>query len=89
MFDIGAGELIGLLVLGLLLFGPDRLPAIATDLARVIRRVRSFASSASSELKENLGPELSSLADLRREDRIEQVLLREEPKSPTIDPDAT
>lgn len=90
MFDIGAGELIGLMLLGLLLFGPDRLPAIASDLARLIRKVRSFANSASSELKENLGPELTSLTDLRS-DRLTQRLLGEErpPPAPRIDPDAT
>ena len=56
MFDIGAGELIGLLLLGLLLFGPDRLPAIATDVAKFIRKARSFANSATTELKVSVVP---------------------------------
>lgn len=94
MFDIGAGELLGLMVLGLLLFGPDRLPGIASDAARMIGKVRAFASSATSELKESLGPELTDLAQNRRVtgEKITSALLGEEPTKPAeprIDPDAT
>lgn len=94
MFDIGAGELLGLILLGLLLFGPDRLPAIASDVARGIRKVRAFANSATSELKENLGPDLTALAEARRipGEKIANVLLGDEPSKPAtprIDPDAT
>jgi sec-independent protein translocase protein TatB len=94
VFDIGAGEFIGLALLGLLLFGPDRLPAIAADLARTIGKVRSFATSATSELKENLGPELTSLNDFRP-DRLAsdfgKSLLDPDTKrkEARIDPDAT
>lgn len=95
MFDIGAGELVGLVLLGLLIFGPDRLPAIAADVARTVRKVRSFASQATAELKENLGPELTDLADLnpRTISRdVSRSLLSDEPTTrpeSRIDPDAT
>lgn len=93
MFDIGAGEVIGLALLGLLLFGPDRLPSIVADVARTIRKIRSFASSATSELKENLGPELTSLHDLRSDSVSKQItkslLEPDQPAPARIDPDAT
>jgi sec-independent protein translocase protein TatB len=94
VFDIGAGEFIGLALLGLLLFGPDRLPAIAGDVARAVRKLRSFASSATTELKENLGPELTSLNDLRPQ-RIASDFGKSlldpdtQRKEARIDPDAT
>ncbi|MEY3009098.1 MAG: hypothetical protein RL464_763 [Actinomycetota bacterium] len=55
------GEFLGLLVLGLFLVGPDKLPAAAKDFARMIHKVRSFTSDASKELKKNLGPGFEDL----------------------------
>jgi sec-independent protein translocase protein TatB len=96
VFDIGAGEMIGLVILGLLLFGPERLPGFAADIARTIRKVRAFATSATSELKENLGPELSGIADLNpraiTREMGRSLLEDDQPRStpePRIDPDAT
>lgn len=56
MLDIGAGELLGLALVALLLVGPNKLPTFAADAARFIRKVRGFAQSATSDLRENLGP---------------------------------
>ena len=56
MFGIGMGEFLGLVVLGLFLVGPDKLPSAVKDFARIIHKVRNFTSDASRELKKNLGP---------------------------------
>jgi sec-independent protein translocase protein TatB len=61
MFGIGMGEFLGLVVLGLFLVGPDKLPTAAKDFARIIHRVRNFTSDASRELKKNLGPGFEDL----------------------------
>ena len=61
MFGIGMGEFLGLVVLGLFLVGPDKLPNAAKDFARFLRKVRNFTSYASRELKENLGPGFEDL----------------------------
>lgn len=61
MFGIGMGEFLGLVVLGLFLVGPDKLPGAAKDFARVIHKVRNFTSNASTELKKNLGPGFEDL----------------------------
>jgi sec-independent protein translocase protein TatB len=65
-FDFGAGEIIGLLVLAVILIGPDRLPHFAVDAAKFVKRVREIATNATNELKENLGPGFEDLtpADL-------------------------
>lgn len=61
MFGIGMGEFLGLVVLGLFLVGPDKLPSAAKDFARIIHKVRNFTSDASRELKKNLGPGFEDL----------------------------
>lgn len=61
MFGIGMGEFLGLVVLGLFLVGPDKLPDAAREFARFLHKVRNFTSYASKELKENLGPGFEDL----------------------------
>lgn len=55
MFDIGIGEILVLAVLGLLVFGPDRLPKAAADAARWLRDIRSMAASARKDLSDAAG----------------------------------
>jgi sec-independent protein translocase protein TatB len=66
MLDFGAGEVIGLVVLALILVGPERMPRVAGDLAKMIRKVRSLTHTATAEIRENLGPGFEDLtpADL-------------------------
>lgn len=66
MFDIGAGEILGLGVVALMLLGPKRLPTFASDAARFLHKVKGFTSDATAELRENLGPGFENLdiADL-------------------------
>ena len=61
MLDIGAGELLGLALVALILVGPNKLPTFAADAARFIRKMRGFAQSATSDLRENLGPGFEDL----------------------------
>jgi sec-independent protein translocase protein TatB len=62
MFDqIGWSEIVVLAVIGLIVFGPDRLPKAAADAARMLRQLRQMARSASSDLKAELGPEMADL----------------------------
>ena len=62
MLDIGAGELLGLALVALILVGPNKLPTFAADAARFIRKMRGFAQSATSDLRENLGPGFEDLS---------------------------
>jgi sec-independent protein translocase protein TatB len=61
MFNIGAGEWLLLAVLGIILVGPDRLPHVASDAARLVRRFKELTSKATEELRENLGPGFEDL----------------------------
>ena len=96
-FDFGAGEIIGLLILAVILIGPDRLPHFAVDAAKFVKRVREIATSATNELKENLGPGFEDLSptDLNPKTflkkQLDSVLDESEPKKSKIkhriDPD--
>lgn len=57
MFGISGGEFVLLILLALLIFGPDQLPKAAQQIGRVLRQLRTMANSASSDIKEGLGPE--------------------------------
>ncbi|MEY3330912.1 MAG: hypothetical protein RL202_178 [Actinomycetota bacterium] len=70
------GEFLGLVVLGLFLVGPDKLPNAAKDFARFLHKVRNFTSYASRELKQNLGPGFEDLdvSDLTPKNLAKKVL---------------
>jgi sec-independent protein translocase protein TatB len=67
VFDIGLGEILILGVLGLLVFGPERLPRAAADAARTLRNVRAMASNARKDLADSAGVDLSSAQEALRD----------------------
>lgn len=87
MLDIGAGELLGLALVALLLLGPTKLPTFAADAARFIRKVRNFAQSATSDLRENLGPgfEDLSVSDLNPKSFIRKQMRQALDDEPSLD----
>jgi sec-independent protein translocase protein TatB len=50
-------NLLVLVVLALIIFGPDQLPKIAGQAGRALRDLRRIAESAKADLQEGLGPE--------------------------------
>jgi len=63
MFDIGIGEIIILGVVGLLVFGPERLPRAAADAAKWLKQIRAMASGARQDLADSAGLDLSDTVD--------------------------
>ncbi len=57
--SLGWLEIVTLLVVALLVFGPDKLPGVARDAAQMLRQLRGMAKSARSQIKTELGPEFS------------------------------
>jgi len=57
-------ELLVLCVVGLIVIGPEKLPNLARDAARMIRTLRELATGARTQLREELGPEFADI-DLR------------------------
>ncbi|MDK1705593.1 Sec-independent protein translocase protein TatB [Serratia rubidaea] len=54
MFDIGFSELLLVLVIGLVVLGPERLPVAVRTVAGWIRALRSLAASVQNELSQEL-----------------------------------
>lgn len=50
------GELLLLIVLALVILGPDKLPTYAAKLAQFVRSARDLAEGAKVQIKEELGP---------------------------------
>lgn len=78
MFDIGFWEMFFILLIGLLVVGPERLPALATRVGNFVGRVKLKARRLSAQVQQELEAEhLKSLVDeqdqqldsLRREAR--------------------
>ncbi len=65
-FDIGAGEILGLAIIAMFLVGPERLPKLASEAAKIVKKIRAISQNATAELRENLGPGFENLqpADL-------------------------
>lgn len=67
MFDVGMGELLILAVVGLLVFGPERLPRAAADAARMLRNVKAMASTARKDLADASGIDMAETKETLRE----------------------
>lgn len=55
--DVGALELIALVILAVLVFGPEKLPKVIQDVSGFMRKVRSFSDNARDDIRSELGPE--------------------------------
>ena len=73
--DIGPLELVTIVVLAVLVFGPDKLPKVIQDVTRTIRKIRDFSESAKADIREELGPEFK---DFEFEDLNPKTFIRKQ-----------
>jgi len=59
--SIGWGEIAILIVAALVILGPERLPGAVSWTMQSMRKVRDYATGATNQLKEELGPEFEDL----------------------------
>ena len=67
MFDIGLPELMIILVLGLVLLGPERLPGVIRQFTKVVRQLRSGYRDALATFKDQLGDVQGDIDAIRNE----------------------
>ncbi|MEV0587391.1 sec-independent translocase [Nonomuraea sp. NPDC050310] len=60
MFNLGWFEIAALIVIALLVFGPEKLPQAAAQAGKTLRNLRRMANNARDDLKAGLGPEFSN-----------------------------
>jgi sec-independent protein translocase protein TatB len=61
--SVGWGEMLVLLVIGLVVLGPERLPGAIRWTASSLRQARDYVSGATSQLREDLGPDFEDLRE--------------------------
>jgi sec-independent protein translocase protein TatB len=66
VFGVGLPEMAVIIVVAVIVFGPDRLPEFARQAGRLVRQVRNFTQSARDDIRSELGPEFADfdLSDL-------------------------
>lgn len=77
MLGISPEKLLVLLAVGFVLLGPEKLPQMARDAARMLRTLRDLAQGARTQLTSELGPEFAEfdLASLNPRTAIRNALL--------------
>ncbi|MEU5398509.1 sec-independent translocase [Streptomyces sp. NPDC005963] len=71
--DIGILEVLTLVVLAMLIFGPEKLPKVIQDVAGFIRKIREFSDSAKHDIRSELGPDFK---DFEFEDLNPKTFIR-------------
>ena len=77
--DLSPLKIVVLGVITLIIFGPERLPAMAAQAGRALRELRRMAEGAKTELQDSLGPEFSQfdLTDLNPKQFVRKHLIDE------------
>ncbi|MFJ7281023.1 hypothetical protein [Kitasatospora sp. NPDC098663] len=72
MLDLSLVKIAVLMALAVMIFGPEKVPALVADALRLLRNLQAFARTGTDELKQSLGPEF---ADLRPQDLHPKALV--------------
>ena len=61
--NVGWGEMVVLVVVGLVILGPERLPGAIRWTANALRQARDYLAGATSQLRDEIGPEFDDLRE--------------------------
>jgi sec-independent protein translocase protein TatB len=61
--NVGWGEMLVLVIAGLVILGPERLPGAIRWTSSTLRQARDYISGATSQLRDDLGPEFDDLRE--------------------------
>src|SRR3954453_16749922 len=93
MFGIGIPEFLVIVVVALVVFGPDKLPEFARQAGRMVRQVRQLSRQARDDIRAELGPEYADfeLTDLDPRRAIRKHIMEAwdedgEPVQPSVPP---
>ncbi|GII93083.1 sec-independent translocase [Sinosporangium siamense] len=77
MLNLGLLEIGALVIIALLVFGPEKLPEAAAQAGKGLRKLRRMAMSAKDDLRSGLGPEFADFdpSDLNPKNFVRKHLL--------------
>ncbi|PZG24637.1 translocase [Spongiactinospora gelatinilytica] len=80
MFGLGPFEVVVLVVIALLVFGPEKLPQAASQAGRTLRNLRRMANNAKHDIRSGLGPEFADFdpADLNPRNFVRKHLFEDD-----------
>ncbi|MBV8863202.1 MAG: Sec-independent protein translocase subunit TatB [Mycobacterium sp.] len=61
--NVGWGEMLVLVVVGLVVLGPERLPGAIRWSAAALRQARDYLSGVTTQLREDIGPDFDDLRE--------------------------
>ncbi|BCO35007.1 twin-arginine translocase subunit TatB [Mycobacterium heckeshornense] len=61
--NVGWGEMLVLVVVGLVILGPERLPGAIRWTANALRQARDYLSDMTNQLRRDIGPEFDDLRE--------------------------
>lgn len=64
MFGMGWPEIMVIVIVAVLIFGPDKLPDLARQAGRFLRTARQMADNAKTDLVREMGDDFAGLKDL-------------------------
>jgi len=73
MFGISFSEIILILIIALIIFGPEQLPVIARKTGKVVASIRNLTQNLRTQIYENTGIEQIQLFKSELEHHLEQV----------------
>jgi sec-independent protein translocase protein TatB len=88
VFGLDIEKILVLLVIAVVIFGPDQLPKVAQQTGRALRDLRRLADSATKDLREGLGPEFEDfdVSDLHPKNFVRKHLMDEDFDLDSLDP---
>jgi sec-independent protein translocase protein TatB len=75
LFDLGPLKLAVLVILAVVIFGPDKPPQLVADAMRIIRAIRGFSENAKTDIRNHLGPDFQ---DFEFEDLNPKTFVRKQ-----------
>jgi sec-independent protein translocase protein TatB len=67
VLGVGPLELMLVLVIGVIVLGPERLPEVAVQLARAVRYLRGYATNATADIRAELSELTKEYDEVRKE----------------------
>jgi sec-independent protein translocase protein TatB len=75
MFDVNFSEILVILVVALVVIGPERLPAVARSMGQWLGRIQRFVSTVKQDVNKSM--ELEELRELERKVKAEAAALEQ------------